>query len=660
MNGQESKKAIISGLNDAQKEAVLKIHGPLLVLAGAGSGKTKVIAHRIANIIDSGINPENVLAITFTNKASEEMQKRVSALLERSVGQAVSAPKLVSKYASKNSGMPFISTFHALGVFVLKESGSPLGITKNFSIFDSEDSLSLIKECLKELEIDPKQFQPARMRSNISKYKNELSSPRDLLIEAEDSPFLKILIDVWEKYDEKLKKHKALDFDDLIAKPVLLFEQHPEVLKKYQERWKYIHIDEYQDTNHAQYLLANYLAHEHKNICCVGDIDQSIYGWRGADFRNILNFETSWPNATIITLEENYRSTQTILDAANAVIIKNKERRPKNLFTQKSGGAAIKHFLAANEIEEAMFIANKIKNLMSGGVQPENIAVLYRTNFQSRVIEENFLELNIPYQLIGTKFYERKEIKDVLAYIRASINKEDLLSIKRIINTPRRGIGKVLMIKYLAGATLSVKNIKLINEFEEILNDIGYAIANKSASEVMRFIIKKTGYESFLSDGTDEGLMRLANIQELSSLAVKYDKLSAPDGIEQLLADAALMSDQDTIEERGRAVKLMTVHAAKGLEFNSVFIAGLEEGLFPHTTMGGDDDGSRQEEERRLFYVALTRAEENLFLSNTFFRTIFGSKQINAPSKFLEDIPEHLIKAVTPEEILDIIDINEI
>jgi len=656
MSGQETKKSIISGLNDAQKEAVLEINRPLLVLAGAGSGKTRVIAHRIANIINCGASPAKILAITFTNKASGEMQKRVSSILN-----AVQKEQSSDDSKKMISGRPFISTFHALGVFVLRESGNNISISKNFTIFDSEDALSLIKECLKELQLDPKQFQPSRMRSNISKYKNELLTADDLAKQSESAPFLKILSDVWNLYDSKLKKHKALDFDDLISKTVSLFERFPEVLKKYQDRWQYVHIDEYQDTNHAQYLLANYLAGGHKNICCVGDVDQSIYGWRGADFRNILNFEKDWPNARIITLEENYRSTQTILDAANAVIIKNKERRPKNLFTKKAGGEKIKCFTAANEVEEAFFITAKIKHLLRSGIAPQDIAVLFRTNFQSRVIEEEFLRSNIQYQLIGTKFYERKEIKDILAYLRASMNREDLLSIKRIINTPKRGVGKALMTKYFAGDELKEKDSNLINNFESILSSIDDAISSKTASEAMRFVIKKTEYEKMLNDGTEDGLMRIANIQELASLAVKYDLLSAPKGVERLLEDAALMSDQDAIkEDGGRAVKLMTVHAAKGLEFNSVFVAGLEDGLFPHTTMGGEDDDSRQEEERRLFYVALTRAEKNLFLSHAFFRTIFGSKQISRPSRFIDDVPKSLLEPVGEEDILDIIDIDRL
>ncbi|MBI5045576.1 MAG: UvrD-helicase domain-containing protein [Candidatus Niyogibacteria bacterium] len=628
---------ILNGLNGRQKDAVEHIHGPLLILAGAGSGKTKVLAHRIANIVRLGCSPERVLAITFTNKAAGEMQKRISALISNN-------PLTASR--------PFVRTFHALGVHILRESGHHIGISKKFSIFDEEDALSLMKDCLRDLSIDPKQFQPAKMRSVISAHKSELLTPEDLAEDAHNSPFLVKLIAVWQLYEKKLKEHSALDFDDLIAKTIALLKKSSETLKRYQAQWTHIHIDEYQDTNRSQYLLASLLAREHRNLCAVGDIDQSIYGWRGADFRNILNFEKDWPEAKIITLEENYRSTQTILDAANAVIIKNQFRRPKNLFTEKTGGNKIKIFLAANELEEAAFIAQTARACAQNNTPADKIAVLYRTNFQSRVLEEEFLRQGMPYQLLGVKFYERKEVKDILAYIRIALNPQDLLSKKRIINTPARGIGKILLTKYLArDKDLNPKEKTLLQNFEEIIQSIGDAAATKPASEVTRAAIEKSGYANFLRDGTEEGAMRLANIQELVSLSKKYDIFPSPAGIEELLADAALMSDQDTLKEREKAVKLMTVHAAKGLEFKTVFVAGMEEGLFPHNMMGGGSDPLKAEEERRLFYVALTRAEENLFLSYAIFRTIFGSRQINKPSRFLEDIPPELTEAVNRENM---------
>ncbi|MEK7647231.1 MAG: UvrD-helicase domain-containing protein [Patescibacteria group bacterium] len=627
---------ILNGLNSRQKEAVEYIHGPVLILAGAGSGKTKVLAHRIANIICLGGTPERILAITFTNKAAEEMQKRISTLIYDNL---------------QISGRPLVSTFHALGVQILRESGTRIGISKKFSIFDEEDSLSLMKECLKDLSIDPKQFQPAKMRSVISAHKSELLSPEDLAEDVNNSPFLAKLATVWQLYEKKLREHQALDFDDLIAKTIMLLQQNPETLKHYQERWTHIHIDEYQDTNRSQYLLAQLLSRAHRNICAVGDIDQSIYGWRGADFRNILNFEKDWPEAKIITLEENYRSTQTILDAANAVIIKNQYRRPKNLFTAKTGGNKIKIFMAANEMEEAAFIAQTARAYMRNNTPADKIAVLYRTNFQSRVLEEEFLRQGVPYQLIGVKFYERKEVKDILAYIRAALNPQDLLSKKRIINTPPRGIGKILLTKYLArDKNISPKGKALLQNFEEVIQSINRTAQTKPASEAVRLAIEKTCYADFLRDGTEEGAARLANIQELVSLSKKYDIFPPPAGIEEMLSNAALMSDQDTLKEREKAVKLMTVHAAKGLEFNTVFIGGMEDGLFPHNIMGGGSDPLKAEEERRLFYVALTRAEENLFLSYAIFRTIFGGRQINKPSRFLEDIPQELAEAVSHDD----------
>ena len=632
-------------LNERQKQAVLHQNGPLLILAGAGSGKTRVIAHRVANLIKNNVQPEQILAITFTNKAAAEMRERIINLL---------SPKGRPFGNVWNSKLPFVSTFHSLGVFILRENSKALGISRNFSIFDEEDSLNLIKECLKELSLDQKQFQPARIRAIISKYKSELEGLEEIKAKTDNSPFLKAGAAIFEKYEEKLGKLHGLDFDDLIAKTVFLFSCFPEILKQYQEKWKYIHIDEYQDTNHAQYCLAKLLARARQNICCVGDVDQAIYQWRGADFRNILNFEKDWPQAAIVTLDENYRSCQNILDAANAVISKNQLRKPKNLFSRQGQGGKIKFFVATNELEEADFIARTSQNLINRKIPPQKIAVLFRTNFQSRVLEEAFLRRQIPYQLIGVKFYQRKEVKDILAYLRAALNK-DLFSVKRIINAPSRGIGKALTVKYLAAASktprgfLGVKETGLIKNFENILLKIKNQTSKNPASQAIRACLKISGYRDFLNNNTEEGLTRLANIEELASLAKKYDDFKPPEGIEKLLDDAALMAEQDAIKDQSQSVKLMTVHGAKGLEFDAVFVSGLEEGLFPHLLLSGKDQ-FQKEEERRLFYVALTRAKKNLFLSYAFFRTVFGAKQINKPSKFLEDIPEHLLEPVNPEE----------
>ena len=633
-------------LNERQKEAVFHQKGPLLILAGAGSGKTKVIALRVANLIKNNIQPKQILAITFTNKAAGEMRERVFGLL---------CPK-TSWGNFLGNQFPFISTFHSLGVFILRENHKILGINRNFSIFDEEDSLNLIKECLKELLLDQKQFQPARIRAIISKNKSELEGLEEAKVKADQSPFLKTAAAIFEKYEEKLSQHRALDFDDLIVKTVSLFSRFPEILKQYQEKWQYIHIDEYQDTNHAQYRLAKLLAQTSQNICCVGDLDQAIYQWRGADFRNILNFEKDWPQAAVITLEENYRSTQNILDAANAVIAKNRLRKPKNLFSRQGPGDKIKYFAAANELEEADFIARASQNLIRRKIPPQKIAVLFRANFQSRVLEEAFLRRQIPYQLIGVRFYQRKEVKDILAYLRASLNPQDLFSVKRIINVPGRGIGKALIAKYLAGAagatavlTAKEKETNLIKNFENILIKIKNQILEKQASQAIKASLKISGYRDFLNNGTEEGLARLANIEELASLAKKYDDLKPPQGIERLLDDVALMAEQDAIKDQSQSVKLMTVHSAKGLEFDTIFVSGLEQGLFPHLFLSGKDQ-FQKEEERRLFYVALTRAQKNIFLSGAFFRTVFGAKQINKPSDFLQDIPEYLMEPVNTEE----------
>ncbi|MDP3784527.1 MAG: exodeoxyribonuclease V subunit gamma [bacterium] len=633
-----AKKSDREELNQAQERAVLATEGPVLIVAGAGSGKTRVLAHRIAHLVRKGVPPESILAITFTNKAAGEMRNRILSLLKG------------NDYFSA----PWIGTFHALSAFILREAGSEIGVKKSFSILDEEDALGLIKESLEEAGLDPKQFEPRRMRALISRKKNEmegLGKFRESALEY----FPKILARVWENYEARLKKSNALDFDDLLLKTAELFSARPEILARYEERWKYIHVDEYQDTNLVQYHLTKSLAQKYKNICVVGDIDQAIYSWRGADFRNILHFERDWPEATLITLEENYRSTRLILEAANAVIVKNKFRVPKNLFSQKAGGAKISLFEASNEDEEAQFVAELTEVLRkSVKIEPRDIAVLYRTNFQSRVLEEKMLARNIPYQVVGIKFYERREVKDALAYLKTALNPEDLLSKKRIINFPPRGIGKVLATKYLAQDNLNKAEGSKVAAFEALLEEIKKGIETLGASETIKLAIKKSGLEEYLDDGTGEGEMRLSNVKELVTLAKRYDGAKPPEGISALLEEAALMSEQDGIKPEN-SVKLMTVHAAKGLEFKAVFIAGLEEGLFPHRANWEEaarpDEESGREEERRLFYVALTRAKERVYLSYAVFRTIFGSRQINRPSSFLFDIPDELLEKA-PEKII--------
>lgn len=641
-----SSDSLVSSLNQAQKEAVLHIDGPLLIIAGAGSGKTRVLSYRIANLILNGVRPDRILALTFTNKAAQEMRERISQLLT-SKGTPWKATQ--GHPLESNHSMPWIGTFHSLGVYILRREAKNFGLTPYFTIFDDEDRLSLIKESIKELELDPKQFQPSRIKSLISQKKGDLITVEDHLSEAND-PFNKTLARIWQSYEDKLKDSKSLDFDDLLVRPVTLFQKRPDVLKRWQDQWNFINIDEYQDTDRVQYTLANLLADIHRNIYVVGDIDQSIYSFRGADFRNILNFENDWPQTKIITLEENYRSTKPILDAANAVIIKNIFRRPKNLFTREEKGEKIKIFTAQNEDEEAEFIASTSKNLIEKGVNPHSIAVLFRTNAQSRILEEKFLAWEIPYSVIGVKFYARKEIKDILSYLRASLNPHDLVSIKRIINVPARGIGKVLVTKYFSRIPLSDTEKKKIQNFEALLTEIKAATTKLPTSKIIELLLKKSSYCDLFSRDIEEDVMRLGNIKEFLSLSRRFDFLDPPKGITSLLEEAALMSSDDSLSDKTKTVPLTTVHSAKGLEFDYVFVSGLEDGLFPHTTLAGEDGKLRLEEERRLFYVALTRARKKIFLTLAIMRTIFGEKQINMPSRFLDDIPSELIDDAREEE----------
>ncbi len=626
-------------LNEMQKEAVLQKNGPVLIIAGAGAGKTKTIAHRILHLIKEGVNPENILAITFTNKAAKEMRERVEKII--STDKTLNLPM---SYRFK----PFVSTFHSLGVYILKENSKLIGLTRNFSIMDRSDSSKLVKECLKSLDIDPKQFEPNKILNIISREKGDLNTIENYSVGAEDSYTLKsVTAKVWPLYEQKLAQEKALDFDDLLLKTYNILKNNKGVLEKYQNLWKYIHIDEYQDTNKVQYETAKLLAEKNRNICVVGDIDQSIYSWRGADIQNILSFEEDYPEAKVILLEENYRSTQTILAVANEVIKNNKLRREKNLFTKNDVGEKVSFLKALNEMEEARFIARKSQELISKGVSPRKIAVLYRANFQSRALEEAFLTENVPYQVLGTKFFERKEVKDVLAYLRASLNPESLSDLKRIINVPARGIGKVTILKVFEGGKDKLPDgIKeKVNIFFNLLAKIKNEAEKLKPSEVIKYIIKESGLEFELQKGNDEDKERLENMRELATLAIKYDHLGKPEGIEKLLEEAALMTDQDSLEKNENAVKLMTVHASKGLEFDYVFITGLEQDLFPHQGMGTEAKTPEEmEEERRLFYVALTRARIKLFLTYAEMRTIYGSQQMNLPSIFLGEFDNDFLE----------------
>ena len=628
------------GLNERQKEAVLQKNGPILIIAGAGAGKTKTLAHRILHLIKEGVHPENILAITFTNKAAKEMRERVEKIISSDKNL-----NLPMSYHFK----PFISTFHSLGVYILKENSKLIGLTRNFSIMDRGDSSKLVKECLKSLDIDPKQFEPNKILNIISREKGNLVSADGYSSSSDKNGYTlqAVVGKVWPMYENKLAQEKALDFDDLLLKTYNILKNNKDILEKYQNLWKYIHIDEYQDTNKVQYETAKLLAEKNRNICVVGDIDQSIYSWRGADIQNILSFEEDYPEAKVILLEENYRSTQTILSVANEVIKNNKLRREKNLFTKNIVGEKVSFLKALNEIEEARFIARKSQELVGKGVSPREIAVLYRTNFQSRVLEEAFLTESVPYQVLGTKFFDRKEVKDVLSFLRASLNPESLSDLKRIINIPARGIGKVTVLKIFEGGRDKLPDgIKeKVNSFFNLLTKIKNSTEKLKPSEVVKFIIKESGLELELQKGNDEDRERLENMRELATLAIKYDHLPKPEGIEKLLEESALASDQDTLEKNENAVKLMTVHASKGLEFDYVFITGLEQDLFPHQGMGTEAKTPEEmEEERRLFYVALTRARIKLFLSYSEVRTIYGSQQMNLPSIFLGEFNNNYLE----------------
>ncbi len=636
-------------LNSEQKKAVLHKTGPLLILAGAGAGKTRAITYRILHLIKEGITPENILAVTFTNKAAKEMRERVIELIKED-------KELNLPISFQNQ--PFVKTFHSLGVHILRENFKEAGIPKNFSILDKNDSQKIIKDIIISLDLDPKQYEPKKILGVISRYKGKFITISDFENKISNSSqygnelLLKIVASVWKKYEVRLQKESSLDFDDLLLKTALLLKQNKEILTKYQNRWQQIHIDEYQDTNKVQYKIAQLLSKKHKNICVVGDADQNIYSWRGANIQNILNFEKDFKKAQTILLEENYRSTQNILGAANQIIKKNTKRQEKNLFTKNTEGEKIGVYLAYNEENEANFIAQKSKTLIEDKkISPKEIAVLYRTNFQSRILEEAFLNANVPYQVLGTKFFERKEIKDIIAYIKVSLNPNDLTSLKRTINTPTRGIGKVTLIKITTGKEneLSPKIKLKVQNYRDILARIQEKTKTLKPSDLIKFVISESGLaEQYKSKGTEDDLERLSNMKELVSLAIKYDKLPLEESIEKLLEEVALASDQDDPPAGGEdkntgAVKLMTVHAAKGLEFDYVFISGLEDGLFPSKMMG-ENSTNKNEEERRLFYVALTRARKKLFLSYTSTRTIFGSRRTNTVSEFVTDIDENLLE----------------
>jgi DNA helicase-2/ATP-dependent DNA helicase PcrA len=625
----------LEDLNSAQREAVLATKGPLLVVAGAGAGKTKTLTYRVVHLVRNGVMPCKILALTFTNKAAREMRERVEIFLKRNAG--INFPISVLE-------RPFMGTFHALGARIIRENSKNMGLPRNFTIFDRNDSIRAVKQAMREAGLDLKQFEPPKLLAGISRKKGDnITLAR--FKEGTKTYFERTLASVWQHYEAILQRAQALDFDDLLLRTAELLEHNSKARAYYQSLWDYIHVDEYQDTNRVQYEIVRTIAAKHRNICVVGDTDQTIYSWRGADVRNILEFENDYPDSRIVLLEENYRSTKTILAAANSVIQKNTLRKEKTLFTNNATGEKIGLHVARDEQGEAKFVIEKISSLLNNGISPRKIAVLYRTNFQSRVLEEAFLFAGIPYQVVGVRFFERKEIKDILAFIRAARNPKSFTDIQRIINIPPRGIGKVTLLKLFTNRKHELADAmqKRVDDFYALLRRIRTEAKKQKPSGLIKFVLRHSGVEKMLSGGSEDEKERLENIWELATLAVKYDTLPPEKGIEQFLEDAALASDQDTLINDEHAVKLMTVHASKGLEFDYVFITGLEQELFPH--IKDDTVGVLEsEEERRLFYVALTRARKKINLSCASTRTIFGSRQINQLSEFIADIDEDLIE----------------
>ncbi len=630
-------------LNEAQEKAVLTTDGPVLLIAGAGAGKTRVITHRILNLIKNGVAPHSILAITFTNKAAKEMRERVGHLLS---GDAdLNRPISIAE-------RPFVSTFHALGVHIIRENAGLLGLTRHFTIYDRGDSKRAIKEGMEQCSVDPKSFDPGTALNMISRAKGEGLNYIEYRDRAKGYTE-EIVSQIWEKYSAILSKDKALDFDDLLQKTAELLTKHKDVRDHYNKVWRYVHIDEYQDTNRVQYLIAKNLCEGNRNICVVGDADQNIYSWRGATIENILNFEKDYPEATVILLEKNYRSTKNILDAANDVIEKNTLRQKKVLRTDNEAGEKISLLVSYTENDEARDIADKARSLIESGASAREIAVLYRANFQSRVLEEFFIKKSVPYQMIGTKFFERREVKDILSYIRSALNRDSWADISRIINMPPRGIGKATLAKMISQkeSLLPAGMQSKIKSFWKLLDDIGEEAKIRKASETVKFVIQESGIERLLREGSSEDEERLLNIRELVSVATQYDHLPSEEGIEALLTNAALATDQDDLEKNPDAVKLMTVHASKGLEFEYVIVAGMEQDLFPFKHMDEDEnDRGRAEEERRLFYVALTRAKKKVFLSYSIIRTVYGAQRVNIPSEFIADIDKNLIDEQAPDK----------
>lgn len=634
----------LSSLNNPQLQAVTTTDGPVLVLAGAGSGKTKALTYRIAYILDSGLaGAYNILAMTFTNKAAGEMKERVQKLLD-------------SSQTSLVKNLFWMGTFHSICVKILKKHGSKVGLGTNFSIYDSNDQQMAMKEAMKRCDISIKEFNPNAIRSYISSAKNELIDEQTYQSYA-SGYFQQVVSELYPMYQKILRENNAVDFDDLLLLVVELFKQNPDILSEYQEQFRYILVDEYQDTNTAQYHIVKLLAQKHRNICCVGDDDQSIYAFRGATIKNILNFEKDYPESVVIKLEQNYRSTKTILEASYQVISKNESRKDKKLWTENTDGEKIHIYTAKHEIEEAGFVIKTIQDL-SDSMQYRDMAILYRTNAQSRNLEEAFLQAGIPYKIVGgMRFYERKEIKDIISYLRCIFNPKDLTSLERIINVPKRGIGlktvqeliakagscNLSPLEYLFEHLQEVDNLKVKN-FGMIMYNLKNKIEGLKLSEFIEYLLDTTGYIKMLQDGSLENESRIENLKELLSVASKFDHESGVDALEHFLDEVSLLEDFEKQQEDQvdtNRVTLMTIHASKGLEFEVVFVVGAEENLFPHSNSIVDQKDL--EEERRLAYVAITRAKNKLYMTHASQRTYFGSVQNNPVSRFVLDIPEELV-----------------
>ena len=628
-------------LNQNQRLAVETLNGPVLVLAGAGSGKTRVITYRIANLIEQGVRPYEILAITFTNKAAKEMRERVSQLVGEQ-GEQV-----------------WVSTFHAMCAKMLRKDIEKLGYERSFSIYDDDDQMNVIKTILKANNYDDKVLVPRNIKAHISDAKNKLCSPKKWFNESDKSFYNQQIYEIYDAYEQALIKANALDFDDLLVKTVNLFKKNPDILQYYTHRFRYVHVDEYQDTNYAQYTLIKLLTEQSQNLCVVGDDDQSIYGWRGADIRNILDFEKDYPNATIIKLEQNYRSTSNILEAANQVIAHNHGRREKALWTEIVNGDPIRVFCAGDEREEAAWVCDRIIQLHKQKHSFNDMAILYRTNSQSRVLEEMLMRANIPYRIYGgLRFYDRKEVKDVIAYLRCMVNPADDVSLRRIINQPKRSIGDSTLTELINHAkkndmplfsalidipeSLSSRPQKCVSKFGQLMSDLTLTRDEMSVSKFVNYVIEQTGLlAQYEKDQSEQGKTRLENIQELLGAIAEYEKLSENPSLSEYLENAALVSDLDNANFNQDSVVLMTVHSSKGLEFNNIFITGLEEGIFPSGRNISDEE--KLEEERRLCYVAITRAKERLHLSHASKRMIYNQSSYNAPSRFIRELPANLI-----------------